>query len=88
MQTRIARYESVPPDLQVIRLLKESVVASPLATALVAMSAFSNIEQLERAYIKLTKGSILESSGEIMLGRNLEKLLDYYPKHLKRVIFH
>lgn len=87
-QARIGRNEAVAPDIQVLRLLVDGVVETPLATALIAMTIFPSVQRLNMAYDSMLSGSIVEPHGEITPGPLLDRALNWYPQFALRVVFH
>jgi hypothetical protein len=76
IQSRIGRNEVIAPDVQVRRLISQSILETPLATALIALTAFRTVASFRDAYSRLVRDSTIDQFGSFTPGRILDKMID------------
>lgn len=90
LQARIANREQVAPDVQVLRLLRDGILETPLATVLLAMICFDSVDEFADRYAYYIEGSVM--TGDQFpepLGRRLERLAtsERYARFMPRIFF-
>lgn len=88
IQMRIGLNETISPDQQVRRLIEDGILETPLATILVAMTAFVSVESFITAYIAILRGAMIRDTGSIIPGKALDRALDRHPDLAFRILFH
>jgi hypothetical protein len=88
IQSRIGRNEVIAPDVQVRRLISQSILETPLATALIALTAFRTVASFRDAYSRLVRDSTIDQFGSFTPGRILDKMIDRYPLLGPRLMLH
>jgi hypothetical protein len=88
IQMRIGLNEAITPDQQVRRLIEDGILETPLATILVAMTAFISVESFVTAYKAILRGAMVRETGSIIPGKALDRALDRHPDLALRILFH